>query len=87
MRKINPQPKRKKKTMGKKEIASHVFEIVIGLIVLSLLFLLCSHGLKCWTGWIGLIGLIPLWMGIKGLCRHPSKALPTAVAESKPETK
>lgn len=73
--------------MGKKEIANHVTEIVIGLILLGLLFLLHSHGLKYWGGWVGLVGLIPLWMGIRGLCWRATKAQPTAVASSKPETK
>jgi hypothetical protein len=73
--------------MGKKEIASHVIEIVIGLILLSLLFLLHSHGLKCWTGWVGLVGLVPLWYGIAGFCSGPKACNLPKADDTKPESK
>jgi len=64
---------------------------VVGLVLLGLLFLLHLHGVIHRVGWIGLIGLIPLWVGISGLYSDfkssGSKAQPTAVASSKPETK
>jgi cadmium resistance protein CadD (predicted permease) len=77
--------------MGKEQIANRVLQIVVGLVLLGLLFLLHLHGFIHRVGWVGLIGLIPLWVGISGLYSDfkssGSKAQPTAVASSKPETK
>jgi cadmium resistance protein CadD (predicted permease) len=77
--------------MGKKQIANRVLQIVVGLALLSLLFLLHGHGLKYRVGWLGLIGLIPLWGGIWGFTFGPksngNRNPPTTVAKSKPETK
>jgi len=72
--------------MGKKEITSHVFEIVIGLILLCLLFLLHSHGLKFWGAWVGLIGLIPLWLGIAGFCSGSKSCCSKSQSTIPPDT-
>jgi hypothetical protein len=59
----------KGKAMKNDGTADRVIRVVIGIALLSLLFLLHVHGLKYWIGWLGLIGLVPLVTGLVGVCQ------------------
>lgn len=54
--------------MKNEAVYDRVFRIVLGLALLSLLYLLHVHGLKYWSGWIGVLGLYPLVTGLTGHC-------------------
>jgi len=50
------------------------------------LFLLHSHGLKFWGAWVGLIGLIPLWLGIAGFCSGSKSCCSKSQSTIPPDT-